>query len=612
MKFAYGSSDFRGMIKEGSFYIDRTDRIPLLEGSKSQLFIRPRRFGKSLLLSMLENYYDVSKKDEFDQLFGHLAIGKNPTPLRNSYFILKLDFSCVDPTGTVEQIRQSLFDHINVMIEGFETGYKYKGFDIPNININYENALFSLQSLANAAAATPYPIYLLIDEYDNFANTVMMGIQILDRDFGRENHNQRYQSLVHEQGPLRTFFKTVKALTTSTMFDRVFITGVSPVVMSDITSGYNVAENIYFEPEFNSLCGFTQSEVEEVITNIVDSCGFEEKENKVGEAVELMRAYYNGYKFCHKKNDYIYNPTLSIYFFKQFQKECQYPRKMLDSNLAADESKLEYIARLPNGRDLLFTLMEKNQEVVIAEIQDRFGIYDMLNESSQDYTFLASFLYYFGVLTISDDTETLKTSLKVPNMVMKSLYVDKICRMLLPVPAERDEGKWAAEKVYQIGDIAPLCKFVEDKYFKVFANRDYRWANELTVKTAFLTLLYNDLLYIMDSEPEIERRYADLTMIIRPDKRHGKIFDVLIEFKFVHLKSVRIKDAQMTGEQAKNLTEEELGQLPKVVEQLNDGEKQVSEYGRQLEEKYGNLRLHKFVVVSLGFERVCFKKVLDK
>ncbi|MBF0243422.1 MAG: AAA family ATPase, partial [Desulfamplus sp.] len=114
MKFGYGVSDFSKIINKGYFYQDRTDKIPLLEQSESQLFIRPRRFGKSLLLSMLENYYDVSKKDEFDQLFGHLAIGKNPTPFRNSYFIFKLDFSCVDPTGTVEQIRQSMFDHINV------------------------------------------------------------------------------------------------------------------------------------------------------------------------------------------------------------------------------------------------------------------------------------------------------------------------------------------------------------------------------------------------------------------------------------------------------------------------------------------------------------------
>ncbi|MBF0231057.1 MAG: AAA family ATPase, partial [Desulfamplus sp.] len=312
---------------------------------------------------------------EFDQLFGHLAIGKNPTPLRNSYFILKLDFSCVDPTGTVDQIRQSMFNNINVRIQGFCTYYKFKGFDLPEIEINKQDALSSLNSIANAAAATPYPIYLLIDEYDNFANTVMMGVQMLDKEFGEHGH--RYQSLVHEQGPLRTFFKTVKALTTSTMFDRVFITGVSPVVMSDITSGYNVAENIYFETEFNNLCGFTQSEVEEVITNIVDSCGFEEKENKIREAVGLMKTYYNGYKFCYKKSDYIYNPTLSIYFFKHLQKECEYPFEMLDDNLAVDESKLEYIARIPKGEQLLLSLMEQNQQVVIPAISKRFGIQEM-------------------------------------------------------------------------------------------------------------------------------------------------------------------------------------------------------------------------------------------
>ncbi len=602
MKFAYGSSDFRGMIKEGSFYIDRTDKIPLLEGSKSQLFIRPRRFGKSLLLSTLENYYDVAKKDEFESLFGHLAIGKNPTPLRNSYFILKLDFSCVDPTGTVEDIRQSLFNHINVCIEGFCTYYNFKGFEFPEIQINKDDALYSLQSLARAIKAAQYPLYLFIDEYDNFANTVMMGVQMLDKEFTQ--HGQRYQSLVHEQGPLRTFFKTVKALTTSTMFDRVFITGVSPVVMSDITSGYNVAENIYFEPEFNNLCGFTQQEVQSVIEQIVEKCRFKNKDSKVKEAVELMRTYYNGYKFSYKNNEYIYNPTLSIYFFKQFQKECEYPFEMLDDNLAVDESKLEYIAKIPKGQELLLGLMDETQQIVVPAISKRFGIQEMLDDASKDHAFLVSFLYYFGVLTIEDRTEDLQSILKVPNLVMKGLYVDRICKMFLPMPDDRDNGREAARQLWSKGNIKPLCTFVEDKYFKVFANRDYRWANELTVKTAFLTLLYNDLLYIMDSEPEIERRYADLTMIIRPDKRHGKILDVLIEFKFVPL-----KDVNMTGNQAKALKEDELYKIPQIIKQLEDGEKQVSEYGKHLEEKYGNLRLHKFVVVSLGFERVCFRKI---
>ncbi len=145
---------------------------------------------------------------------------------------------------------------------------------------------------------------------------------------------------------------------------------------------------------------------------------------------------------------------------------------------------------------------------------------------------------------------------------------------------------------------------MEERYFKVFHNRDYRWTNELTVKTAFLTLLYNDIIYIMDSETEIDRKYADLTMIIRPDKRYGKVFDVLIEFKFV-----KLKDAGTSADKARKLSENELMLIPEIADQITDGAKQVQVDGKKLEEKYGNLRLQKFVVTALGFERVCFKRL---
>ncbi len=207
-------------------------------------------------------------------------------------------------------------------------------------------------------------------------------------------------------------------------------------------------------------------------------------------------------------------------------------------------------------------------------------------------------------MTIAEDTENLEIILKVPNLVMKSLYVERIQKMLLSEPGDRDNGKNAAKLVYQKGDMAPLCKFMEDRYFKVFHNRDYRWANELTVKTAFLTLLYNDIIYIMDSETEIDRRYADLTMIIRPDKRYGKVFDVLIEFKFV-----KLKDAGISADKAQKLSADELMLIPEIAKQLQDGETRVKAYGKTLEQKYGNLRLQKFVVVALGFERVCFQKI---
>jgi hypothetical protein len=593
MKFPYGISDFKSIICEGYFYCDRTDKIPLLENTKSQLFIRPRRFGKSLVLSMLENYYDVAKKDEFEAIFGGLKVGKNPTALRNSYFILKFDFSCVDPTGSAEDVKKALFNHINARINDFYKIYNYKGVNLPTIEIDREDALYSIDSLITSVRMTPYPVYLLIDEYDNFANTVMMGVQ--------RSSEGRYEALVHEEGPLRTFFKAIKSSTSGSMFDRVFITGVSPVVISDITSGYNIAKNVYLEPEYNDLCGFRQAELEDVIKKIVDECGLEKE--KIQEAVDMMQTYYNGYTFSYSADESVYNPTLSIYFLEQFEKSCQYPREMLDDNLAVDESKLEYIAQIPRGSDLLMSLMENDQQVVASRISKRFGIREMLTDKSRDKAFLVSFLYYFGVLTIAGDTEDLKVILKVPNLVMQGLYVERVGKMLLPEPDDRDDGKLAAEKVYAKGDMAPLCRFMEERYFKVFHNRDYRWANELTIKTAFLTLLYNDIIYIMDSEKEIDRRYADLTMIIRPDKRYGKVFDVLIEFKFV-----KLKDAGMSADQARGLSEKELGLIPEIAEQMKNGEKQVKEYGEKLESRYGNLRLQKFVVVALGFERVCCKR----
>ncbi|MDY0362192.1 MAG: AAA family ATPase, partial [Desulforegulaceae bacterium] len=260
MKYPYGISDFKKIIENNYFYCDRTDKIPLLENSQSQLFIRPRRFGKSLLLSMLENYYDVAKKDDFQKIFGHLEIGKNPTPYRNSYFILRWDFSSVDATGDFKNIKQSLFDNINSSIEFFISYYKIHGFDFSSIKINPNNAISSINSLLSAAITFGHPVYLLIDEYDNFANTIMMS---------SADKKQEYEKIVNEEGILRTLFKAVKASTSQNMFDRVFITGVSPVVLSDITNGYNVAESIYFLPKFNDMCGFTESEVKKEIENIV-------------------------------------------------------------------------------------------------------------------------------------------------------------------------------------------------------------------------------------------------------------------------------------------------------------------------------------------------------
>jgi hypothetical protein len=592
MKFPYGISDFNALIRENYFYCDRTDRIPTLEeAGKYLLFIRPRRFGKSLLLSMLANYYDVGNQNQFSALFGGLAVGKRPTPLANRYVVLWWDFSCVDPIGTVEDIRQRLHDHVNDCIE--EGMARYESLLERKIRIHPENAISSLNSFLISAKTAGIPVYLFIDEYDNFAN------EIMTREGDR---TETYDGLVRKEGALKTLFKSVKSMTGKGGVDRVFITGVSPVVLSDITSGFNIAEDIYFDPDFADLCGFTERETEELLQSLGGEMGL--NADRLAEALTLMRTFYNGHDFAAGSGERMFNPTLVLYFLKSLWKRKQFPEEMLDANLSMDRAKLEYIAQLENGRQMLLDIARENNPPVVSAVSTRFGIRDMLNDQTHNRVFIASFLYYFGVLSAAGRSPDGDLALRVPNLVMRGLYVDKIREMLLPEPATQDDGRDAAKRLYQSGDMAPICEFVETRYFRVFRNRDYRWANELTVKTAFLTLLYNDILYIMDSERETGRGYPDLTMIIRPDMRRFEILDVLIEFKFVTL-----KNAGITGEAARELSPEGLREIPAMVSEMEAARDQLRRYGDALEQKHGNLRLRRFAVVSLGFERIWWEEV---
>jgi len=589
LKFPYGMSDFYRLIIEGYFYVDRTAYIRTVEEMGSVLlYLRPRRFGKSLWLSTLENYYDVNKADDFERLFGHLAIGQNPTPLHNKYLIMRWNFSAVDPGGDYDDIRRSLYDHLNACIISFAR--RYRGLLPEEVEINYDNALFSLASAMSAVQGSPYRLYLLIDEYDNFANEVMTA------------DVSRYEALVRGEGVLKTVFKAVKDGTGGLGIDRVFITGVSPVVMSDITSGFNIGENVYLNPELNALCGFLEGEVAEMTERVAGECGLSSEQAE--EALTMMKTYYDGYLFSPEAEEVVYNPTLAIYFWKHWHRYCRYPRNMLDSNLAMDRAKLSYAAALPHGGQLILDALEEEEPMLIGELSDRFGVRDML-EVGEDTSLIASLLYYLGVLTLGGIASTGELVLRIPNLVVRGLYVEQIRKMLLPERGLHEVGRRAARTLYVDGDIAPLCEFIEERIFPVMSNRDYRWANELTVKTAFLSLLFNDILYVMDSEPELGRGYADLTMIIRPDMRRFEILDVLIEFKYLSLDTLGL-----TGDEVREMSRDELRSLPAVDEKLAEARAQLTKYRSLLEAKYGDaLRLHTYAVVSLGFERLVWKEV---
>ena len=592
MNFPYGISDFDLFITEQYHYVDRTNHIPLLEkAGKQLLFLRPRRFGKSLLLSMLENYYDINKADRFEELFGNLAIGQNPTPEHSQYFVLKWDFSMVSPEGDGEAIRRSLYDYLNIRIKTFSDYYRAKLSD--PIRIDPDNAISSFLSLLNAVQKTGHFLYLLIDEYDNFANELMVKHRTTE---------SRYQAILSGEGCMKALFKSVKAAASGLGLRRVFITGVSPVAMSDLTSAYNVAENIYFLPQFNALCGFREDEIAEMTAIIIRECHL--PPSQADDTMEMMRTYYNGYRFSRRTEERVYNPTLALYFLKAFHRDCHYPEEILDSNLAMDRSKMQYIAQMDKGRELIFDALTEEEPVQVRRLADRFGVEDMLH-APKDTDFVASLLYYFGILTMGGMTPFGRLILTIPNLVIRKLYAESIREMLLPGGEEEDMAKQAALALYGHGDIKPLCDFVEQKYFRVFSNRDYRWSNELVVKTAFLTLLFDDTLYIMESEAEIERGHPDLTMIVRPDMRQYRILDILIEFKFVSL-----QEAGLDGETLKKMDHDALQALPAVRAKQQEAESGLTRYQEKLNNKFGDvLRLHRFSVVAVGFERLVYSQL---
>ena len=594
IKFPYGNSDFYKIITEDYLYIDRTNRIPLIEEvGDALLFLRPRRFGKSLLLTTLENYYDVAKMAAFDRLFGHLAIGQNPTALRNQYLVMRWDFSFITPKPTYEAMQQVITGYINAEIRGFAS--KYRQQLSAEIQIDHTNATLSFLSLLNVVQESNHKLYLLVDEYDNFANEVLMG--------NEPRSQARYEALVFGEGDFKGIFKAIKGAMSGRGLDRVFIAGVSPVVLHDISSGFNIAKNIYFQAEFNDLCGFSEAEVSAMLQLVVTDRQL--PESQFVEALGLMRAYYNGSLFSDEGGEQIYNPTSTFHFLQYLQRTGRYPRKMLDSNLAPDHSKLAYVASLPKGEEVILNIVGENALTAVQELEDRFGIQQMLAESNTK-PFMLSLLYYLGVLTLTAEiTLDGEQILRIPNLVMERLYAERLREMLLPDAGVRDDGQEAAKALYSDEDMQPLADFLEQRIFPIFDNRDYLQANELTIKTAFLMLLFNDIFYMVDSETPLHRGYADLTMILRPEMRQYQLFDILLEFKLVKLATLGL-DARAV--RAK--TRPDLLALPPVQEELAKAQKQGQEYADTLTAKYGaKLKLRTFAVVAIGFERLVWVAV---
>jgi hypothetical protein len=595
IQFPYGTTDFYRLITEGEYYIDRTNYIPLLEDHGIVLlFLRPPRFGKSLLLSMLENYYDVKKAAEFDRLFGHLAIGQNPTPRRNSYFVLHWDFSAVQTSGTADQVLASLYQHINDSVQVFKS--HYQDMLDHEIELDERDGLGSLYRLLAITHLTSYPVYLFIDEYDHFANEVL--------STQRDGDQERYQELLDVESVFKTILKVVKALMEGRGMERVFLTGVLPNIVQDMTSGFNISRNISSAYNLNELCGFREAEIVPLLEQVGSVWGFSHAQ--VQEALHMLRTFYGGYRFVAEEPTSVYNPSLVLSFLKHLQETGQYPGEMLDTNMSRERQKIAYIAHLPDGKQLIANAMNDEEpldSLAMRVLEENFGVYNIYHRM-EDYRRILSLLCYFGVLTLSDQLSRIGAIMFiVPNQVTRQLYLEYLRELLFPQAA--DHLSQIAQAFMHHSDMATVCTFIEQTCFPLLNTPDYAWVNNLPLKTLFLTLFADTSWYLLDSEATLQQKYTDVVILVRPDMRQQGLLDFLLECKYLPL-----TDVEMSSEEVRGLSMADLAALPAVAAQQAAAQQKLAGYHATLHATYGEqLQLRRFSVVAVGFERLVWKEV---
>jgi hypothetical protein len=613
MKFPYGLADFQALMRSGYVYVDRTAYLRVVEGmGRSLLFVRPRRFGKSLWLRTQAAWYDLRTAEQHAELFGNLAAGTGEADTAHRYFVLIWNFSKIPTQASglvqsVEEVGARLEDYITGTLEAFAIDYQEW------LSGPLEIAEHPVRTLGNLLALvrrTPYRLCLLIDEYDNFANEVMMA------DEGA------YRRLVSADGPFKHIMKWVKAATEGEGLERLFLTGVTPVALSDLTSGMNMVKNVSQARALNALCGFTEQEVANLLRRLLDSQGGESSGPPFEESLDMLRTWYNGYRFAPTAEEKVYNPTLALYFFDYLQREGRFPPQMLDANLAADEAKLRFLARGTASGELLAETLQSGAPVEVGQVEEHLQFSEIVDHGRQSRGTLASFLYYFGMLTQEGESTQRRLRLAPPNLVVQKLYVDEMLRWVLEGESEHPDLVTPAWALMERGDIDPLLDLIETRLLPRFSPRDRRWMNELAVKTAFMTLLFQDVNYRLVSEPTVRfpppedpdrdeaaarHGYADLVLLLRPDARDTGLFDLLLEFKYL--------DPKKLGEEPRKLevlSRSALAEHPVVQEAFDRAIPQVKRYRAGLLERFGDtLRLRVWAVVAVGLDRLVAREVGD-
>ena len=506
-KLPYGISDYERIIEDNYYYVDKTNYIELLENLAEPyiMFLRPRKFGKTLFASVLENYYDINKKDKFKKLFNNTYIGENPTQLKNSYYILRFNFSGIDTKNEETTIR-GFKKEVASSIELFVNSYKLD-FYINNDD-EAENILDNLFK-AFRIQKQDKKIYVIVDEYDHFANE-LLGFK-----------SDHFKNLISKNGKVRKWYEILKKGTESVV-DRIFITGVAPITLDSMTSGFNIGSDKTQDLRFNEMMGFTKEELEKLM---IDQQMQNDEQEKL---FPIMKENYNGYKFSIKASKKIYNSNMCLYFLNEYITYREIPEKLVDVNIASDYNKI--------GNMLTLCKNENRLDIIEATVLGEKIQTDIVQKFNPSIEFgekeLVSMLYYLGYLTI--DGERLgRAELKIPNQVMREIYADYFLKML-----ENDTNLKINEKDYnevleQMALEGKIDKIIEimEKYLKNLSNRDFMNFDEKYIKVMFYSIAMSLDIYIVKSELELGRGYADLLLV--PKDIDKDYYSIIIEFKYL-------------------------------------------------------------------------------
>lgn len=517
-KIPYGMTDFESIISDNYYYVDKTRYITLVENvSRFFFFVRPRRFGKSLFLSMLSYYYDINEKDKFDIIFGGLYIGKHPTPNRNKYLVLKLNFSSV--AANMERLEETFNTYCKVVMGGFaeRNAHLLGGKKAIEKLSELNTGAALLGSLCQSAQLQGQKIYLILDEYDHFSNNILV-------DYGNKN----YRSITHGNGFFRGFLKVVKDYSSS-VIERIFLTGVSPVTMDDLTSGFNIADNYSSDSTFNNMMGFNEQEVRTLIDYYKSRLSLP---HTTDELIEIMKPWYDNYCFSTESLDEppLYNSDMVLYFMNRYMLNMRIPNNMLDANIRTDYNKLRHLIHVDKtfgeNASVVKEIIEKGSTSGV--IADTFPAEDIIKPEN-----FKSLLYYYGMLTISGK-EMGEPVLSVPNWAVREQlygYMADIYKDTAGLYLETDKLVDRVKRMAYKGEWENCFRYIADRLDSQTSVRDFM-EGEAYVKTFILAYLGLTHYYIARPEYESNKGYADIFLQPRLFQLPDMAYSYCIEVKY--------------------------------------------------------------------------------